>query len=76
MKKLWKKALAFMLVLAISVSVVNVPVYAQVNTEAQSVEFVTEETTVGTCTEEQLQIVETVSGNEAVVSAVESQSNG
>lgn len=76
MKKIWKKALAFVLVLAISVSTVNLPVYAQANTEVQSVETVTEETTADTSTEEQIQSVQTVSGNEAVASAVESQSNG
>ncbi len=76
MRKIWEKALAFMLVLAISVSVVNVPVYAQATTEVQSTETVTEESTVDTSTEEQIQSVETVSGNEAVTTAVESQSNG
>ena len=31
MKKIWRKALAFMLVVAINVSAINVPVHAQEN---------------------------------------------
>lgn len=76
MKRIWKSSLVFMLVVAMSINMVNVPVYAQESVKEEVIEVLTGDTISDNLAEEQFMSEETISDNEIEVCATEMVEHG